>query len=183
MKFQNTFRLCFTKIVWNFGNVLRVNNIEIYLRNLIYTHSLQRWFISTCCNECAYNIDIKLIPLEICLIQTNSTKFTVSVVFRHAAMDIDYLPAEYCLDRSFHFLIPSREVWRSYAIVVQNIDGFKLDNEVGNGVYTVKLDPNISLSMPNYCSVFQAEVLAIYEASSTVFPPLVSRSFLIVRQR
>ena len=35
-----------------------------------YSYLLQRWFVSTGCNEYAYNVDIKLIPFEICLIPT-----------------------------------------------------------------------------------------------------------------
>ena len=46
------------------------------------------WFINTCCNEYAYNVNIKLIPFEICLIHNlkissdtnHSSKFIVVVV-------------------------------------------------------------------------------------------------------
>ena len=41
---------------------------------LIHSYSLQHWFISTDCNEYAYNVDIKLIPFAMCLIH----KFTHS---------------------------------------------------------------------------------------------------------
>ena len=43
------------------------------------------------------------------------------------------------------------------------IDGSKLDNE--NGIYSGKLNLNISLRLPDICSVFQAEVVAIYLAA------------------
>ena len=33
-----------------------------------FSYWLQRWFISTGCNEYAYNVYIELIPFEICLI-------------------------------------------------------------------------------------------------------------------
>ena len=39
-----------------------------YLWNLIYSYSIQCWFISSAYNEYAYNVDIKLIPFEIYLI-------------------------------------------------------------------------------------------------------------------
>ena len=74
---------------------------------------------------------------------------------------------EYCLDRDFHILIPGKNDWNPDTIVqteVLNIytDSSKLDNEVGSGVYSGKLDLNISLPLPDYCSLFQAEVMAIY---------------------
>ena len=49
----------------------------------------------------------------------------------------------------------------------------KLDNGVGSGVYSGKLDLNISLRLPDYCSVFQAEVISIYRAVQWI---LVNRS-------
>ena len=57
---------------------------------LTHSYALQHWFISTGCNEYEYNVHIKLITLEICLIHTpthsdsndlnHSSKFTVLVV-------------------------------------------------------------------------------------------------------
>ena len=78
-----------------------------------------------------------------------------------APVNIDYLPTEYCFDRGFHFLIPSRDDWNYDIIVPPDVldvytDGSKLDNGVGSGIYSVKLDLNISLRLPDYCSVFQA---------------------------
>ena len=86
-----------------------------------------------------------------------------------APVNIDYLLAEYCFDRGFHFLIPARDDWNYDTIVPPDVlddaDGYKLGNVVGNGIYCGKLDLNISLCLPDYCSVFQAEVMAIYRAS------------------
>ena len=39
---------------------------------LIHSYSVQHWFISTGCNSYEYNIDIKLITFEICLIYYNT---------------------------------------------------------------------------------------------------------------
>ena len=57
---------------------------------LIQSYSSQHWFISKGCNEYEYNLDIKLITFQICLIHTpthtdptdstHSSKFTVLVV-------------------------------------------------------------------------------------------------------
>ena len=68
-------------------------------------------------------------------------------------MDIDYLPVKYCLDRGFHYLIPSRNDCDSNTIVPPEYpdiytDGSKLDNGFGSGIYSDKLDLNISLRLP-----------------------------------
>ena len=39
---------------------------------LIHLYSVQDWFISTGCKEYEYNVDIKLITFEICLIHTST---------------------------------------------------------------------------------------------------------------
>ena len=44
-------------------------------------------------------------------------------------------------------------------------DGSKLDNGFGGGSYSGMLDLSISLRQPNYCSVFQAEMMVIYRAA------------------
>ena len=36
---------------------------------------------------------------------------------------------------------------------------------MGSGIYLEKLDLNISLRLPDYCSVFQAEVIEIYRTA------------------
>ena len=51
----------------------RVSQIEIKLCTLIQSYSLQIQLISTGCNVYGYNIVVKLIPFEICLIHTSTT--------------------------------------------------------------------------------------------------------------
>ena len=84
-------------------------------------------------------------------------------------MNINYLPAEYCLDRGFHFLIPSRNDWDPNTVVHPDYldvytKGFKPDNGVGSDIYSGKLDSRL----PDYCSVFQATVIAIYRAAQWI---------------
>ena len=47
--------------------------------------------------------------------------------------------------------------------------GSKLYNGIGSGGYFGKLDLNISLRLPDYCSVFQAVVMVIYRAAQWAF--------------
>ena len=44
----------------------------------------------------------------------------------------------------------------------------KLDNGVVSGIYSGKLDFKMSLRLPDYCSVFQAEMVAIYRATQWI---------------
>ena len=44
-------------------------------------------------------------------------------------------------------------------------DGSKLENGVGNGIYSDKLALNISLRLPDDCRVFLMDVTAIYRAA------------------
>ena len=53
-------------------------------------------------------------------------------------------------------------------------DSYKLDNEVRSGIYSGKLNLNISLRQPDYCSVFKAEVMAINRASQRILTNGVS---------
>ena len=78
-------------------------------------------------------------------------------------VNTDYLPAEYCLGRDIHSLIPHRNDCNFNKIIPQNsgICISKRRNGVDSGSYSEKLDLNISLRLPGYCSVFQAEVMAI----------------------
>ena len=88
-------------------------------------------------------------------------------------MNIDYLPAEYCLDRCFHFLIPRRDDWNPDAILPPDVVdvytvGSKLDNGVGSSVYSGKLEINSSLCLLDYCSLFQTEMMAIYRVAQRI---------------
>ena len=77
--------------------------------------------------------------------------------------NIYYLPAEYCFNRGFHFQIPGRDdcIYDMVGppdILAVYTDGSKLDNGVGSGIYSGRPGLNISLHLPDYCSV---EVMAI----------------------
>ncbi|KAM8702706.1 hypothetical protein ACLKA7_000836 [Drosophila subpalustris] len=69
----------------------------------------------------------------------------------------------------FNVIIPRREDWiteppgHSNALSFYT-DGSKLNNQVGGGVFSQKLCINHSFRLPDHCSVFQAEILAIDEA-------------------
>ena len=70
-------------------------------------------------------------------------------------VNIDYLPVEYCLGKGFQFLIPSRDDWNNDTVVTLEVldtytDSSIIDNEVKSGVYSGKLDPNISPCLPDY---------------------------------
>ena len=43
-------------------------------------------------------------------------------------------------------------------------DGSKIDGRVGAGIHSTCLTINKAISLPDCCSVFQAEICAIYEA-------------------
>ena len=62
---------------------------------------------------------------------------------------MDYLPVEYCFDRSFQFLIPSRDDWAldmSSCMYIYT-DGCKLVSGVDGRVYSRKVNLNISLRL------------------------------------
>jgi len=47
-------------------------------------------------------------------------------------------------------------------------DGFKLNSQTGWRVFPPELDIKVSFRLPDHCSVFQAEVMAIQEAMSWI---------------
>ena len=56
-------------------------------------------------------------------------------------MNIDYLLAEFCLDRDFHSVIQNRDDWNPNTVIPPELldiytDGSKLDNKVGRGIYS-----------------------------------------------
>jgi len=69
----------------------------------------------------------------------------------------------------FEALIPDREEWEqgrpgTTDEICFYTDGSKLEGQVGAGVYSEQLDIRKSFRLPDYCSLFQAEVHAIKEA-------------------
>ena len=85
-------------------------------------------------------------------------------------LSTDYCTSVQVLLRNFEVLIPTRDNWASSPLdegledaICFFTDGSKLNNQVGFGVFSDKLNLSISIRLPDYCSVFQAEVKAITE--------------------
>ncbi|KAM8708087.1 hypothetical protein ACLKA7_015114 [Drosophila subpalustris] len=81
----------------------------------------------------------------------------------------DYcMPTEH-IKTPFNILIPSRQDWslepagQPDALAFYT-DGSKLNNKVGGGVHSPILGIDHSFRLPDHCSVFQAEILAINES-------------------
>ena len=78
-------------------------------------------------------------------------------------------PVELNLNPVLNITFPSREEWERDVVDKEEgisfyTDGSKLDNRVGGGVFSAKLDTKIAFRLPDHCSVFQAEVTAIKES-------------------
>ena len=83
---------------------------------------------------------------------------------------VDCALAEPLFDKKYHTLIPERDVWNrgtsgSRQYIDFYTDGSKLNNQVGLGVFSKDLNLNIARRLPDHCSVFQAEILAIKEVA------------------
>ena len=81
---------------------------------------------------------------------------------------VDYIIPTVSFEKNFRTSCPSREYWKNGSVPVTKAiqfftDGSKLDGRVGAGVFCEKLDVKISVRLPDYCSVYQAEVVAIEE--------------------
>ena len=65
--------------------------------------------------------------------------------------------------------IPTRHDWSNQKQNLQRwpeiyTDGSKFDGRVGAGIHSTCLAINKAIPLPDHCSVFQAEICAIYEA-------------------
>lgn len=88
--------------------------------------------------------------------------------FRSIPDITDYISPTFSFRNAFKTTIPSREDWKEGRTLNNNsvhfyTDGSKLDGKVGSGVFSDQLNINIAFRLPDYCSVFQAEVVAINE--------------------
>ncbi|XP_055840568.1 uncharacterized protein LOC129908227 [Episyrphus balteatus] len=66
---------------------------------------------------------------------------------------------------------PTRELWESNRVIIADhvsvfTDGSKTDLGVGSGIFSDNPPINKSLKLPDFCSVFQAEVFAVCEAAN-----------------
>ena len=83
--------------------------------------------------------------------------------------NVDYALSEPLFDRKYHTLIPDKVAWSvrvpgDRRFVSFYTDGSKLGDRVGLGVFSGELGLSIARRLPDHCSVFQAEILAIRAA-------------------
>lgn len=84
----------------------------------------------------------------------------------------DYQIASLNFNRIFKINIPTRTEWEEGYLQDSTeaiyTDGSKMECGVGAGVYSESLSISESYSLNNHCSIFQAEVFAIYKAACIV---------------
>ena len=84
----------------------------------------------------------------------------------------DYLSTQIEWDKELKAVIPSRENWEINNRNIEGIevytDGSRKENGTGCGVFCEKLDINYSARLYDACSIFQAEVFAVYEAARLI---------------
>ncbi|XP_053960810.1 uncharacterized protein LOC128865000 [Anastrepha ludens] len=93
--------------------------------------------------------------------------------------DIDYhvsLPSPPLL---FSCSLPTREEWKTNLTEIDGpliiyTDGSKQDGKVGFGIFSNSPHINLSFRLSDYCSVFQAEVCAIWYAAKTLLENRIS---------
>lgn len=83
--------------------------------------------------------------------------------------------------------IPTKEDWTGFSFEEEPeeaicffTDGSKFNNQVGFGVFSGKLNFFISARLPDYCSVFQAEVRAITEVMRWLKRNVISHLEVII---
>ena len=82
----------------------------------------------------------------------------------------DYALSESLFDKKYYTLIPDRDAWRDCIpggrkCIDFYTDGSKSDYRVGFGVYSKDLGLSIARRLPDHCSVYQAEMMAIKEVA------------------
>lgn len=85
----------------------------------------------------------------------------------------DYHTPEIDFEKPYQIHIPTRKDWEENRVINANVlsiftDGSKTESGTGSGVFSEKLGINKSFGLPNYCSVFQAEIFAVTQAAKTV---------------
>ena len=94
---------------------------------------------------------------------------TILTVDFETSNNIDYTVPRPSWDKEYSTLIPTREGWEN-GLSLENpteiyTDGSKLNGKVGSGVFSSDLNIALSIRLPDHCSVFQAEITAILEAT------------------
>lgn len=97
----------------------------------------------------------------------------------------DSITCRLSFNKSFSTHIPSREDWDMNAVVsADNLeiytDGSKTKEGTGSGVYCQELDINYSAKLPSECTVFQAEVLAIKVAASSILTKSITNRVISI---
>lgn len=85
----------------------------------------------------------------------------------------DYMIPRVCLEVPFETLIPERQSWSTISVLRENeiaiyTDGSKMTTGTGSGVYCESLSIEKSFRLPDHCSVYQAELVAIRKAAEIV---------------
>lgn len=94
---------------------------------------------------------------------------TILENFRSVPENTDYITPRLDFERNYDITVPSRLDWEPGIPPVQGsvyiyTDGSKMEGGVGGGVFSEELGISLSFRLPDHCSVFQAEVVAIQEA-------------------
>lgn len=87
-----------------------------------------------------------------------------------APLSVDYATPKCLYHCHYKTVIPSREAWREgvpggCGSVSFYTDGSKMHDRVGFGVFSQELGIRLAFRLPDHCSVYQAEVLAIKEVA------------------
>lgn len=81
----------------------------------------------------------------------------------------DYMVPTRKFDRNYNVVIPERDFWNGgeppSGEIYAYTDGSKTEERVGAGVFSENLGLAECYRMPSYCTVFQAEILAILKCS------------------
>lgn len=85
----------------------------------------------------------------------------------------DYTVSLPDFEKSFSMLIPGREQWEGNQATMEVdhsvfTDGSKMDVGVGAGVFSESMLIQRSYRLPDYCSIFQAEIFAVDKAVNTL---------------
>jgi len=83
----------------------------------------------------------------------------------------DYVPPIVNFEKKYKVFIPTRTDCGNLPHQIENAvniykHSFNLNSQTGGGVFSPELDIKVSFRPPDHCNVFQAEVMAILEATS-----------------
>lgn len=83
---------------------------------------------------------------------------------------LDRMQTETNFNITFKSVIPSREEWKCNSVIQTDeisvyTDGSKMENGVGSGVHCLEPSIGMAVRLLDKCTVFQAEILAIYKAA------------------